>query len=82
MDRFNAAVFAAAGKGVIYGYEENIIYTPEGARGPVIGTVDGARQAGEAIADRPVETYISCLWPLSRRRGIKYEMTICFLKQN
>ena len=82
VDRFNAAVFAAAGKGVIYGYEENIIYTPEGARGPVIGTVDGARQAGEAIADRPVETYISCLWPLSRRRGIKYEMTICFLKQN
>ena len=77
--RFNDAVFEAATRGVIYGYEESIIYTPEGARSPVIGTVDGARQAGEMIADRAVENYINCLWPLSRRRGIKFEMTICYL---
>ncbi|MBQ9060146.1 MAG: hypothetical protein IJ128_03290, partial [Firmicutes bacterium] len=50
--RFNKALFAAANKGVIYGYEENIIYTPQGARTSVIGTVDGARQAGEMLADR------------------------------
>ena len=77
--RFNDAVFEAAIRGVIYGYEESIIYTPEGARSPVIGTVDGARQAGEMIADCAVENYINCLWPLSRRRGIKFEMTICYL---
>ena len=79
VDRFNEALFEAAGKGVIYGYEESIIYTPQGARSPVIGTVDGARQAGEKLAGRDIETYINCLWPLSRRRGIKFEMTICYL---
>lgn len=77
--RFNEAVFAAAKEGVIYGYEKSIIYTPEGAGGPVIGTVDGARQAGEAIADLPASDRMSCLWPLSRRRGIKFEMSICYL---
>ena len=79
VERFNDAVFNAASRGIIYGYEESIIYTPEGARSPVIGTVDGARQAGEMIADRTVDNYIICLWPLSRRRGIKFEMTICYL---
>ena len=80
VDRLNEAVFTAAGKGVIYGYEESIIYTPPGSRSPVIGTVDGARQAGERIADLDSRNYINCLWPLSRRRGIKFEMTICYLQ--
>ena len=79
VDRFNEMMFAAAGKGVVYGYEESIIYTPQGARSPVIGTVDGARQAGEKLVGREIPNYISCLWPLSRRRGIKFEMTICYL---
>lgn len=77
--RLNDIMFDTAAKGVIYGYEESIIYTPQGARSPVIGTVDGARQAGEMIADRAIGEYINCLWPLSRRRGIKFEMTICYL---
>lgn len=77
--RFNEAVFAAAGEGVIYGYERSMIYTPAGASGPVIGTVDGARQAGEAIEDLPAADQMSCLWPLSRRRKIKFEMTVCYL---
>ena len=77
--RFNEAVFAAAREGVIYGYEEHIIYTPKGASGPVIGTVDGARQAGEAIAELPVKKEISCMWPLSKRRSVKFAMRICYL---
>ena len=77
--RFNDVVFDTAARGVIYGYEESIIYTPEGSHSPVIGTVDGARQAGEMIADCITGNYINCLWPLSRRRGIKFEMTICYL---
>jgi len=79
VERFNDVVFETATKGVIYGYEESIIYTPEGSHSPVIGTVDGARQAGEMIADRTIGSHINCLWPLSRRRGIKFEMTICYL---
>ena len=80
VDRFNEAVFSIAGEGVIYGYEKNIIYTPEGASAPVIGTVDGARQAGEAIEGLTREGETGCIWPLSRRRGIKFEMDICYLK--
>jgi hypothetical protein len=77
--RFNEAVFAAVKEGVIYGYEKNIIYTPAGADEPVIGTVDGARQAGEAIADFPAEKSLDCIWPLSRRRGIKFTMSVHFV---
>ena len=79
VDRFNDALFAAVREGVVYAYEECIIYTPEGAATPAIGTVDGARQAGEAIADFPVKEKTSCLWPLSRRRKVKFEMTVCYL---
>jgi hypothetical protein len=61
------------------GWEERIIFTPEGASGPVSGTVDGARQAGEAIADCPVNDAMHCVWPLSRRRGILFEMSVCSL---
>ena len=77
--RFNEAVFAAVKEGVIYGYEKNIIYTPAGADEPVIGTVDGARQAGEAIANLPAEKTLDCIWPLSRRRGIKFTMSVSYL---
>ena len=77
--RFNDAVFASAREGIIYGYEKWIIYTPNGASEPVIGTVDGARQAGELIADFPIEQRLGCLWPLSKRRGVKFEMDICYL---
>ena len=77
--RFNEAVFAAVRQGVIYGYERSILYTPEGEHSPVIGTVDGARQAGELIADIPAEHELNCLWPLSRRRGIRFEMSVCYL---
>lgn len=77
--RFNEAVFAAVREGVVYGYEKNIIYTPAGANEPVIGTVDGARQAGEAIANLPAEKTLDCIWPLSRRRGIKFTMSIRYL---
>ena len=77
--RFNEAVFAAVREGVVYGYEKNIIYTPAGANVPVIGTVDGARQAGEAIANLPAEKTLDCIWPLSRRRGIKFTMSIRYL---
>ncbi|MBE6045486.1 MAG: hypothetical protein E7221_02160 [Clostridiales bacterium] len=77
--RFNEAVFAAVREGLIYGYEKNIIYTPEGADHPTIGTVDGARQAGEVINELSAEDRMSCLWPLSRRRGIKFEMEVRYL---
>ena len=77
--RFNEAVFAAVREGLVYGYEKNIIYTPEGADHPTIGTVDGARQAGEVIKELPAEDRMSCLWPLSRRRGIKFEMEVRYL---
>ena len=77
--RFNEAVFAAVREGVVYGYEKNIIYTPAGANEPVIGTVDGARQAGEAIANLPAEKTLDCIWPLSRRRGIKFTMSVSYL---
>jgi len=77
--RFNEAVFAAVREGVVYGYEKNIIYTPAGADVPVIGTVDGARQAGEAIANLPAEKTLDCIWPLSRRRGIKFTMSVSYL---
>ncbi|MBR0457576.1 MAG: hypothetical protein IJJ01_13015 [Firmicutes bacterium] len=77
--RFNDAIFDAVREGLIYGYEKNIIYTPAGAKEPVIGTVDGARQAGEAIADFPAEKSLDCIWPLSRRRGIKFTMSIHFV---
>lgn len=77
--RFNEAVFAGVREGIVYGYEKSIIYTPEGEKSPVIGTVDGARQAGEAIADIPVKERMGCLWPLSARRGIKFEMSVCYL---
>ena len=77
--RFNDAVFAAVKEGVIYGYEKNIIYTPAGADKPVIGTVDGARQAGEAIANFPAEKSLDCIWPLSRRRGIKFTMAVSYV---
>ena len=77
--RFNEAVFAAVREGVVYGYEKNIIYTPSGADVPVIGTVDGARQAGEAIASLPAEKTLDCIWPLSRRRGIKFTMSVSYL---
>ena len=77
--RFNEAVFAAVREGVVYGYEKNIIYTPAGANEPVIGTVDGARQAGEAIAKFPAEKKLDCIWPLSRRRGIKFTMSVSYL---
>ena len=77
--RFNEAVFAAVREGVVYGYEKNIIYTPAGANEPVIGTVDGARQAGEAIANLTAEKTLDCIWPLSRRRGIKFTMSIRYL---
>ena len=83
VNRFNKAVFAAVREGVIYGYEKNIIYTPAGKKDPVIGTVDGARQAGEAIADLPLmdeDKTLNCIWPLSRRRGIKFAMYVCYLK--
>lgn len=79
VDRFNKAVFDAVRDGVVYAYEESIIFTPQGEKSPVIGTVDGARQAGEAIADLPAENRTGCLWPLSRRRGIKFEMDICYV---
>ena len=78
VDRFNEAVFAAVRKGIIYGFEKSIIYNIDGS-GPMIGTVDGARQAGEAIEELPAEDPWGCLWPLSRRRGIKFEMAICYL---
>ena len=78
VDRFNEAVFAAVRKGIIYGFEKSIIYNIDGS-GPMIGTVDGARQAGEAISELPAEDPWGCLWPLSRRRGIKFEMAICYL---
>ena len=81
VERFNDVVFDTATKGVVYAYEESIIYTPEGSHSPVIGTVDGARQAGEMIAGRTIGNSINCLWPLSRRRGIKFEMTICYLPE-
>jgi len=77
--RFNEAVFAAVREGVVYGYEKNIIYTPAGADVPVIGTVDGARQAGEVIANLPAEKTLDCIWPLSRRRGIKFTMSVSYL---
>lgn len=76
--RFNRAAFSAVKDGIIYGYEKNMIYTPEGEKTPVIGTVDGARQAGEEVADFTAEDRMGCLWPLSRRRGIKFEMNICY----
>ena len=79
VDRFNEAVFAAVRKGIIYGFEKSIIYNVKGLCSPMIGTVDGARQAGEAIAELPAEDPWGCLWPLSRRRGIKFEMAICYL---
>ena len=79
VDRFNEAVFAAVRKGIIYGFEKSIIYNVKGLCSPMIGTVDGARQAGEAIAELPTEDPWGCLWPLSRRRGIKFEMAICYL---
>ena len=79
VDRFNEAVFAAVRKGIIYGFEKSIIYNVEGLCSPMIGTVDGARQAGEAIEELPAEDPWGCLWPLSRRRGIKFEMAICYL---
>lgn len=77
--RFNEAVFDVVREGIIYGYEKSIIYTPEGSSTPVIGTVDGARQAGEVISNLPAEDRLGCLWPLSHRRGIKFEMDICYL---
>ena len=79
VDRFNEAVFAAVKQGIIYGFEKSIIYNVEGLCSPMIGTVDGARQAGEAIEELPAEDPWGCLWPLSRRRGIKFEMAICYL---
>ena len=79
VNRFNEAVFAVVRNGVLYGYEKNIIYTPSGSDQPVIGTVDGARQAGELIASLPVKKNLDCIWPLSRRRGIKFTMSICYL---
>lgn len=79
VERFNEAAFGAVREGIVYGCEKSIIYTPEGGRSPVIGTVDGARQAGEAIADLPTAGRMTCLWPLSRRRNIKFEMSICYL---
>ena len=79
VDRFNEAVFAAVNEGIIYGFEKSIIYNVEGLCSPMIGTVDGARQAGEAIEELPAEDPWGCLWPLSRRRGIKFEMAICYL---
>ena len=79
VDRFNEAVFAAVKQGIIYGFEKSIIYNVEGLCSPMIGTVDGARQAGEAISELPAEDPWGCLWPLSRRRGIKFEMAICYL---
>ena len=79
VDRFNEAVFAAVRKGIIYGFEKSIIYNVKGLCSPMIGTVDGARQAGEVIAELPTEDPWGCLWPLSRRRGIKFEMAICYL---
>ena len=78
--RFNQAVFERVREGVIYGYENSIIYTPEGAKSPVIGTVDGARQAGEAISEMEEQDRLTCLWPLSARRGIKFEMVVAYLK--
>lgn len=78
--RFNEAVFAAVREGVIYGYEKDIIYTPRGASEPVIGTVDGARQAGEVIANLPAEKILDCIWPLSRRRGIKFTMSVRYIR--
>lgn len=80
VQRFNQAVFARVREGVIYGYENSIIYTPEGAKSPVIGTVDGARQAGEAISEMEEQDRMTCLWPLSARRGIKFEMVVAYLK--
>lgn len=79
VDRFNEAVFSRVSQGLVYGYEKNIIYTPAGAPGPVMGTVDGARQAGEAIRDLPLDRERTCLWPLSRRRNIKFEMSLNYI---
>lgn len=77
--RFNEAVFAVVRDGVVYGYEDSIIFTPEGRRLPVIGTVDGARQAGEELEELPVTEQMKCLWPLSRRRRIKFDMIVCYI---
>ncbi|MBQ2677832.1 MAG: hypothetical protein IJF96_02855 [Firmicutes bacterium] len=78
--RLNEAVFSSVREGVIYGYEKRIIFTPEGAESPVIGTVDGARQAGEEVEGFNAADRMGCLWPLSRRRGVKFEMDICCFK--
>lgn len=78
--RFNDAVFAAAGEGVVYGYERSMIYTPRGEISPVIGTVDGARQAGEAVADLTAADSMRSLWPLSRRRNIRFDMDIAYYR--
>lgn len=77
--RFNDAAFAAVRQGLVYGYEETMICPSEDGTGPVMGTVDGARQAGEAIRDLEAEERITCLWPLSARRGIRFEMSISYL---
>jgi hypothetical protein len=77
--RVNEAIFAAVRDGVIYGYEDSIIFTPEGRRFPVIGTVDGARQAGEELEGLPMVEEMECQWPLSKRRRITYEMNLCYI---
>lgn len=74
--RFNRAVFSRVGEGIVYGAEKSILYTPRGEKTPVIGTVDGARQALEEAEAIPASDQLNCLWPLSRRRKIRFEMDI------
>ena len=77
--RFNKAVFSSVRNGVIYGNEKRIIYVPTGEESPVIGTVDGARQAIEEAEGYAAADQMGCLWPLSRRRNIKFEMDIRYI---
>lgn len=44
-----------------------------------IATVDGARQAGEEVRNYQIADQMSCIWPLSYKRGIRFEMSIFFL---
>ncbi|MBR6444484.1 MAG: hypothetical protein IKS63_03550 [Firmicutes bacterium] len=81
VQRLNREAFSAVREGIVYGYEKRIIYVPEGKQDPVIGTVDGARQAGEEVEELTAADKMNCLWPLSKRRSIKFEMDIRFLER-
>ena len=77
--RFNEAVFARTRTGVIYGYEENM--EEKSADGRImISTVSGAAEAGEITGHAKTVNQIHCVWPLSKKRQIRFNMCIRYLQ--